>query len=113
MKSVTAMLFFASFAASAEGPYTPYNQQYTINSNQQYGSTNWYSSPLGMGVAQAGVTLIGGLVNAMSRPDPVQYVQPQSQPVYVNQNQQYGQQNCQVQQLYDQSGNPRTVNVCQ
>lgn len=108
-----AVLFLASFAASADGPYNAYNQQYTINSNQQYGSTNWYSSPLGMGVAQAGVTLIGGLVNAMSRPDPVQYVQPQAQPVYVNQNQGYGQQNCQMQQLYDQSGNPRTVKVCQ
>jgi hypothetical protein len=57
-------------------PPSPYNQ--TFNYNQQYGSTNWYSSPLGMGVAQAGVVLVGGLVNAMSRPDP--------QVVYVNQN---------------------------
>jgi hypothetical protein len=119
MRTFIVLFFFISFTVSAD-PYTPYNQQYTINSNQQYGSTNWYSSPLGMGVAQAGVTLIGGLVNAMSRPDPVQYVQPQTQPIYANQNQQYGQQygqygqqNCQMQQLYDQSGNPRTVNVCQ
>lgn len=96
----------------ADQPYGPYNQQYTMN--QQYGSTNWYSSPLGMGVAQAGVTLIGGLVNAMSRPDPVQYTQQQQQPIYVNQNPAYGQQqNCQMQQVYDRSGNPMTVKVCQ
>lgn len=97
-------------SAYAEQPYGQYNQQYTMN--QQYGSTNWYSSPLGMGVAQAGVALIGGLVNVMSRPEPTQYVQQQQQPIYVNQNPAYGQQ-CRMQQVYDQAGNPRTVNVCQ
>ena len=151
-KVIVIVLFVASFSANAYGPY---DQAYTVN--QQYGSTNWYSSPLGMGVAQAGVTLIGGLVNAMNRPEPQQVQQPQV--IYVNGNgqQQYqqagypqgGQQqyqqaqtqpqsqqaqsqsvsqtpyygygknpqaaksNCSYQTLYDQSGNPRYVNVCQ
>ena len=122
MKKIIAIaLFVASFNASAYGPY---NQAYTFN--QQYGSTNWYSSPLGQGVAVAGVTLIGGLVNAMNRPDPV-VVQQQQQPVYVNQNggqpvyrqgYGYGQQGstgtgCHMQQVYDQSGQSQTVKVCQ
>jgi len=142
MKKVIAIvLLVASFSANAYGPY---DQAYTIN--QQYGSSNWYSSPLGMGVAQAGVTLIGGLVNAMNRPEQPQ-VQQQPQVIYVNGNgqqqggyQQGGQQqyqqaqpqggsqtpyygygknpqaaksNCSYQTLYDQSGNPRYVNVCQ
>lgn len=110
---IATVLFVSATSVSAEQPYGPYNQQFTMN--QQYGSTNWYSSPLGMGVAQAGVALIGGLVNVMSRPDPSQYVQQQQQPVYVNGNgnqSPYGQR-CQMQQVYDQSGNPRTVNVCQ
>lgn len=85
--------------------YGPYDQQYTFN--QQYGSTNWYSSPLGMGVAQAGVTLIGGLVNAMSRPDPVQYVQQPSQPTYVN------QQRCHMESMYNSQYQPITVKVCE
>lgn len=110
MKLFAIIFFLASFCANAEQPYSPYNQQYTVNQN--YGVSNWMTA-FGPGINTAAVTLIGGLVNAMSRPDPVQYVQPQAQPVYVNQNQGYGQQNCQVQQLYDQSGNPRTVNVCQ
>ena len=82
------ILFLVSTGVFAD-PYGPFNQQYTFN--QQYGSTNWYSSPLGMGVAQAGVTLIGGLVNAMSRPDPV-VVPQQSQPIYVNGNASYAPQ---------------------
>lgn len=122
MKNIIAfVLFVTSFTVSAEG-YGPFNQQYTMN--QQYGSTNWYSSPLGMGVAQAGVTLIGGLVNMMNRPDPV--VVQQQAPVYVNQNQGSGrpiysqgygygqnQASCQMQTVYDQNGNPRTVKICQ
>jgi hypothetical protein len=98
-----------------------------------------------MGAAQAGVTLIGGLVNSMNRPEQPQ-VQQQPQVIYVNGNgqqggypqagqQQYQQaqpqsgsrtpyygygnnpqaakSNCSYQTLYDQSGNPRYVNVCQ
>ncbi len=80
---IFAILFVISFGVNAEQPYSPYNQQFTYNQNQQFGSTNWYSSALGMGVAQAGVLLVGGLVNAMSRPDPV-VVQQQQQPQYVN-----------------------------
>lgn len=115
------LLFSSLLAVAAEQPYSPYNQQFTYNQNQQYGSTNWYSSALGMGVAQAGVTLIGGLVNAMSRPDPVIYMQPQQAPVYVNSQTapvQATQANltqgsrCAMQTLYDQQGNPKYVKVC-
>lgn len=114
-----ALLAAASVSVSAQ-QYGPYNQQYTMN--QQYGSTNWYSSALGAGVASAGVAIIGGLVNAMSRPDPVQVQQQQPQVIYVNQGQYQPQQgttydlqrnnNCQMQTVYDQYGNPRNVNVC-
>lgn len=89
-KFIFASLFLISSVASADN-FNPYNQQFTYN--QQFGSTNWYSSPLGQGVAQAGVLLVGGLVNAMSRPDPVIVQQPQQQVQYVNGNpQQYGYQ---------------------
>lgn len=89
--------------------YTPYNQQFTYNQNMQYGSTNWYSSPLGQGAAMAGVALVSGLVNAMSRPDPVVVVPAQTQ-----YSQPYGQptQGCRIQTIYDQSGNPRNAKVC-
>jgi len=117
--------------------YGPYNQRYTFN--QQYGSSNWYSSPLGQGAAMAGVAIISGLVNAMSKPDPV-VVQGQQQPIYINQGQVQGQQpiysqgyqsqsynqqpqyqqqrfesaiaGCQMQTVYDQSGNPLYIKVC-
>lgn len=79
--AIAVLIFAGSTSAQAYGPY---NQQYTFN--QQYGSTNWYSSPLGMGVAQAGVALVAGVVNKMSQPDPVQ-VQQQPQVIYVNQGQ--------------------------
>jgi len=88
-------LFLVSGIASADN-YSPYNQTYTYN--QTYSSGNWYSSPLGQGVAQAGVLLVGGVVNAMSRPDPV--VVQNQQPQYVNGNVQYPQQ----QQGYPQQG---------
>jgi hypothetical protein len=84
--------------------FNEYNRQFTYN--QQYGSTNWYSSPLGMGVAQAGVTIIGGLVNAMSKPQQPQYIQ--QQPQYVNTN-----PRCSVQTVFDQMGNQRAVNICE
>lgn len=142
MKTKLLVVAGLIFATSAQAQaYGPYNQQYTMN--QQYGSTNWYSSPLGMGVAQAGVALVAGVVNKMSQPDPVQ--QPQPQVIYVNQGQaqqggypqnqggytQQGQyhpnngyqppvqqptaygNNCQTQTIYDQAGNPRTAKVCQ
>ena len=98
------LLFFAA-PVFASGPY---DQTYTFN--QQYGSTNWYSSPLGMGVAQAGVTLIGGLVNVLSRPDPIQYTQQQNQPTYVTPQQ---QQNCHMQSVYNSQYQPITVKVCE
>lgn len=103
------VLLMVSFSASADG-YGPYNQAFTMN--QQYSAGNWYSSPLGQGVAVAGVTLIGGLVNAMSRPDPV--VVPQQQPIYVNGGQgNGGQQNCQARTIVDQQGQPHYVQECQ
>lgn len=109
---MTIALLFVSIAVNAQG----FNQQYTINQNQnmnmQYGSTNWYSSALGMGVAQAGVTLVGGLVNMMNRPETP--VVQQQQPIYVNQQPQQSYQGaCQQQIVYDQQGNQREVRVCQ
>lgn len=86
-KFIFAVLFFFSFGVNAEG-YGQYNQQYTVNQN--YGVSNWMTA-FGPGINTAAVTLVGGLVNAMSRPDPVP-VQQQQQPVYVNSGQGYPQQ---------------------
>jgi hypothetical protein len=113
LKSIITVALFTTACVTQAQPYGPYNQQYTIN--QQYGSTNWYSSPLGMGAAQAGVTLIGGLVNAMSRPDPV--VVQQQAPIYVNGGGGYGagyqgSGRCSIQTVFDQAGNARSVNIC-
>jgi hypothetical protein len=58
--------------------------------NQQYGSSNWYSSPLGMGAAHMGVMLMGGIVNAMSRPDNVVVQQAPAQAPVQYAPQQYG-----------------------
>ena len=125
MKNLLTTAFLcASMTEVAIGQpyYGPYNQQYTINQNQQIGSTNWYSSALGMGVAQAGVTLVSGLVNAISRPDPIIYTQPQQTPVYVNNRSVSGQSgpqnfanngNCSMQTLYDQQGSPKYVKICE
>lgn len=108
----------------AAPPPGPYNQSMTYNQNMQFGSTNWYSSPLGQGAAMAGVAIVSGLVNAMSKPDPVIVVSPNQQYQQTQQAQQYPQQqqqqqaqiinrgNCSMQTLYDQSGNPRYVKVC-
>lgn len=119
---VWLLVLFWSWVTQAEQPFGPYNQQFTYNQNQQYGTTNWYSSALGMGVAQAGVTLVGGLVNALSRPDPVIYLQSPASPVYLNgkpplpgtTNASVAQQqgSCSMQTLYDRQGNPRYVKVC-
>nr|QMP83165.1 MAG: hypothetical protein [Caudoviricetes sp.] len=77
MKTVIfSILMIFSFASAAEN-YSPYNQQYTMNYNT--GCSNWQSC-FGPGINTAAVTLVGGIVNAFSRPDP--------QVVYVNQNQQ-------------------------
>lgn len=129
-----ALTVIASTSANAQD-YGRYNQQYTIN--QQYGSSNWYSSPLGMGAAMIGTTLVGGLVNAMSRPSQPE-VQQQPQVIYTNGGyqqprsgyqqpasnyphpnngyqapQQYQQaSNCHAETVYDQAGNPRNVNIC-
>lgn len=125
MNAILKICFIGLISTSvlADPPPGPYNQSMTYNQNMQYGSTNWYSSPLGQGAAMAGVAVISGLVNAMSRPDPVQYVQQQQQPIYVGNNpQQVPQQqvynqprnngNCSMQTLYDRSGNPRYVKIC-
>lgn len=133
-KLIASIVLFV--VATNANAYGPYNQQYTMN--QQFGSTNWYSSPLGMGVAQAGVALVSGIVNKMSQPDPVQVQQAPPQVIYVNQGQQpqgqypqqqypqsngqhpangYSQQsaanNCRGETVYDQAGNPRYVKICQ
>lgn len=78
-KFIFGILFVMSFGVNAEQPYSPYNQQYTVNQN--YGVSNWMTA-FGPGINTAAVTLVGGLVNAMSRPDPV-VVQSQQQPQYV------------------------------
>lgn len=111
MNKFILVALFVSGSVMAAPPPGPYNQTY--NYNQQYGSTNWYSSPLGMGVAQAGVTLIGGLVNAMSRPDPVVVQQPTYQQGYQSNAYNAASNGCSRQIVYDQNGSPRTVNVCQ
>ena len=131
------LLFIGAILVSCNAnAYGPYDQRYTMN--QQYSAGNWYSSPLGMGVAQAGVALVSGIVNKMSQPDPVQVQQAPPQVIYVNQNGQpagqqpqqqypqstgqhpangYSQQsaanNCRGETVYDQAGNPRYVKVCQ
>ena len=114
MNRIIIAFLFVSGSVLADPPPGPYNQTMTYNQNMQYGSTNWYSSPLGQGAAMAGLQIIGGLVNAMSKPDPVIVVPSQSQ--YQQQQQPYIQQqannNCRGQTLYDQSGNPRYVKVC-
>ena len=115
MNKIIIAFLFVSGSVLAAPPPGPYNQTMTYNQNMQMGSTNWYSSPLGQGAAMAGVAIVSGLVNAMSRPDPVVVVSPQSQ-YQQPQQQQYLQQqasnNCKMQTLYDQSGNPRYVKVC-
>lgn len=134
---VAAVIMIVSAQAKAYGPY---DQSYTMN--QQYGASNWYSSPLGMGAAMMGTTLMSGIVNAMSRPSqPVVqqqpqviyqqqggyyqqnpgYQQPSANGVYPHPNngyqapQQYQQQasNCHQEEVFDQAGNPRRVNICQ
>ena len=114
MKTFLFLALFVSGSVLASPPPGQYNQQFTYNQNMQYGSTNWYSSPLGQGAAMAGVAIVSGLVNAMSRPDPVVVVPAQQSTQYVAQQPaQYGSQgNCRMQTLYDQSGNPRYVKVC-
>jgi len=115
MKTIIFAALLVSNMVMAAPPPGPYNQSMTYNQNMQFGSTNWYSSPLGQGAAMAGVAIISGLVNAMSRPDPVVVVPAQQQ---YQQPQQYQQAsipnngNCRMQTLYDQSGNPRYVKVC-
>lgn len=116
--SIIAFVLYAS-QVMGEQPYGPYNQNLTFNNNQQYGATNWYSSPLGIGLAQAGVTMIGGLVNVMSRPDPVIYTQPQQPPIYVggqaqvSNSQSMSGGGCSMQIVYDKDGNARQVKICE
>ena len=128
MNKIIIAALLVSGSVMAAPPPGPYNQTMTYNQNMQMGSTNWYSSPLGQGAAMAGVAIVSGLVNAMSRPDPVVVVpssryasqqQPSygaEQPYQQTQQQPYLQQqasnNCKMQTLYDQSGNPRYVKVC-
>ncbi len=81
----------------------------------QYGSTNWYSSPLGVGAAQIGVIFAGGLVDMMKRPPTNVIVSPalpynaqpySGSPIYIQGS------NCQAETLYDMTGASRVVNVC-
>ena len=83
---LVSVLLVGSVCANADG-YNPYNQQQTYNYNT--GCSNWQSC-FGPGINTAAVTLVGGLVNAMSRPEPqVVYQNPQPQ---VVQGQVYPQQ---------------------
>lgn len=99
--------------AFGEQAYGPYNQNY--NSNMQYGSTNWYSSPLGAGAAQIGVIFAGGLVDMMNRPS-VNYVPVPSSPFNAQPSSgsvmYFNNGNCQAETLYDMTGAARVVNVC-
>lgn len=116
-----SLLLLLCSQAQADAGFNPYNRQFTYNQNNQVGSTNWYSSALGTGVAQAGVLLVGGLVNAMSRPDPVVVTQqPATQAVnYPGQpaspasnGNRNGAGTCSTQTLYDKQGHPVSVRVC-
>jgi hypothetical protein len=138
--STVSMNAIAGPPINIPSPYNRYNQQFTYNQNQQYGATNWYSSPLGMGVATAGVGLIYGLVNSMSQPSTPQVqqnpqviyvrgngqVQPNSampnpvydpnQPTVSPQYKESGIQtgvNCRMTTVYDQQQNPLYVKVCE
>ena len=122
-KKVVALLLLVSLEALADPGYNPYNQQLSYNQNFQYGSTNWFSSALGTGVAQAGILLVGGLVNAMSRPDPVIVTQQSAAPgvaggrtgpstSLTSVDNRSGSGNCAYQTLYDQQGHPVSVRVC-
>ena len=120
-KFLPSLLLLLCSQAQADAGFNPYNRQFTYNQNNQVGSTNWYSSALGTGVAQAGVLLVGGLVNAMSRPDPVVVTQqPATQAVnYPGQpaspasnGNRTGAGTCSTQMLYDQQGHPVSVRVC-
>lgn len=122
-KFLFAALFVAGSVMAAPPP-GPYNQSMTYNQNMQFGSTNWYSSPLGQGAAMAGVAIVSGLVNAMSRPDPVvvvqgqghaQQSQAQPQAQYQSGGQPYYYQeptNCPTRYINDGSGMPRYVRIC-
>lgn len=72
---IRLILIFSAFSSYsiclADQPYGQFNQNYTYNSNMQYGATNWYSSPLGIGAAQIGTVIANGLVNKMMQPDVV------------------------------------------
>ena len=120
---IAALLVSNSVMADQFGPY---NQQQTYNYNT--GCSSWQSC-FGPGINTAGVALISGLVNAMSRPDPVVVVSPNQQQYqqqagsyrnpqdsYIQQQQGYNQVpnrgNCSMQTLYDRSGNPRYVKIC-
>jgi hypothetical protein len=120
-KTLTTLLWLVCCQTQADNGFNPYNRQFTYNQNNQVGSTNWYSSALGTGVAQAGVLLVGGLVNAMSRPDPVVVTQPPAtqavsypgQPAApVSNGGPDGSGSCSNQTLYDQKGSPVSVRVC-
>lgn len=118
MNNIFKILFgiLISYSTFAQQPYGPYNQQFTYNQNQSFSYGNWYSSSLGQGVAMGGLAIISGVVNAMTRPDPVIVVQPQQgyqQPSYQTTGYQGQNNNCSMQTLYDQQGNPRYVKVCQ
>ena len=103
MKALILAVLLVSGSVMASPPPSAYNQQFTYNQNMQYGSTNWYSSPLGQGAAMAGVALISGLVNVLSRPDPVVVV-PAQQGQNVQQGGQYTQQDYGQQTGYGQQG---------
>nr|QMP83524.1 MAG: hypothetical protein [Caudoviricetes sp.] len=85
---VAISLIVASMTASAE-PYGQYNQQYTMNQN--YGVSNWMTA-FGPGINTAAVTLVGGIVNAIARPEPQVVYQNQNNQPQVVQGQVYPQQ---------------------
>lgn len=114
MNKIIIAALFLSASVNAD-QFGPYNQQQTYNYNT--GCSNWQSC-FGPGINTAGLAIVSGLVNAMSRPDPVVVVSPnqryqQQQPQQYTGPTQMANQNCSMQTLYDRSGNPRYVKVCE
>lgn len=119
MKLFSALILSIFVTSVDAQDFNRYNQQYTMNQN--YGVSNWMTA-FGPGINTAAVTLVGGIVNMMSRPDPV--VVQQQAPIYVNgggsgggypQQGGYGYQGsgrCSIQTVFDQNGNARSVNIC-
>lgn len=114
MKILTMLIVLIVFSAELRANPYGYGGSYTYNYNlnQRYGASNWYSSPLGYGVAEMGVVVVGGIVNGINNRS---YIIPRQAPapIVINvEGSNNGRQICYEDTLYDELGNPVNVNVC-